>query len=140
MRSVPALFAGVASALAVLGVLAALLDSDLMPLGVPIAAVLGLEALVAAGFVVVPSGGTWSPYRRNLARVATAVWVGLAALVLGLGSVVAACACVDPNHVPRLLLGVAPFPWVATAAIANPILLAAASLGPRRPVSPPAEA
>lgn len=127
------MFAGLAA-------VAASLDPYLMPLGTPVAIVLGIEALVDAALAVAPAHRPWSAYRRDLARVAAAVWLGLAALALGLGMAATACACTTPTgYVPSMLAGVDPHDWVALGAIAGPVLLGLASVSPPigRP-SPPA--
>lgn len=114
--------ASLAALLAALGALAAALDLDLLPLGVPVAIVLGFEAIVDAAFVLAPPRGPWSDDHRSLAGVVTIMWLVSVPLVLLLASVATACACAS-SHAPRLLLGIMPFDWAMTAAIASPVLL-----------------
>jgi hypothetical protein len=122
------ILAGVASVLSILAIAAVLLDPDLVALWVPILAILLGQAIVHIAFAVIPSGRSWSSERRGLARVTALVWVGLTALTLGLAGTSTACACYDPDHIPRLLLGIPPFLWIALASVASPALLTIASL------------
>jgi hypothetical protein len=135
----PTLLAAGAAALAWLGALAALLDSDLVPLGVPVAVLLAVEACMAAAFALVPPAGRWSRDRRDAARVVVVVGVVVAPVVLGLAAVATACACTG-DGVDVLLLGIPPQVWIALGAVGLPALLGAASVPASVSVPPPVAA
>ena len=123
--------AGSAAAVAAFGAIAAALDAYLMPLGTPVAIVLGSEAVVDAGLAFVRSDRPWSADRRRVARVIALVWVVLVPIVLGLGMAATACACTPPPGYAEVMLGgVDPHVWVVLGAIAGPPLVGAASVGP----------
>jgi hypothetical protein len=125
----PMLLAAAAAFSAVLGAVAALLDGDLVPLGVPVAILLALEAIVAASFALAPPPGRWSPDRRRAARIIAVVGVVLAPLILGLAATATACACTG-DGVDVLLVGIEPHLWITLGAVGVPLLIAAASVVP----------
>jgi hypothetical protein len=128
LDSVRSPLAAIAALLAGLGVVAALLDLDLVPMGVPVAIILGIETVVDVAFAGLPPRRRWSDERRRVAGVIALVWLVFVPLALGLGSVATACACLS-DHPPRLLLGLMPMTWVTAGSVPAPILMGLVSIG-----------